>query len=135
HASASSSVLSAIATAAGWLEGVRPSGSSACPNPPSEFRKAATASRTGRASPPEKSRSKRQQSRTRALPARNRAPASTSGVRTGSHRKRASDYGGRRGGFMRRFSTVRDEDEQIHNRIERLVAEEQELYERGAGGG
>ena len=27
------------------------------------------------------------------------------------------------------------EDEQIHNRIERLVAEEQELYERGAGGG
>jgi hypothetical protein len=27
------------------------------------------------------------------------------------------------------------EDEQIHNRIEQLVAEEQELYERGAGGG
>jgi hypothetical protein len=27
------------------------------------------------------------------------------------------------------------EDSQIHSRIERLVAEEQELYERGAGGG
>ena len=27
------------------------------------------------------------------------------------------------------------EDEQIHDRIDRLVAEEQELYERGAGGG
>ena len=27
------------------------------------------------------------------------------------------------------------EDDQIHNRIEQLVAEEQELYERGAGGG
>jgi hypothetical protein len=27
------------------------------------------------------------------------------------------------------------EDERIHNRIEQLVAEEQELYERGAGGG
>jgi hypothetical protein len=27
------------------------------------------------------------------------------------------------------------EDDQIHNRIEKLVAEEQELYERGAGGG
>lgn len=27
------------------------------------------------------------------------------------------------------------EDEQIHNRIEQLVAEEQELYERGTGGG
>jgi hypothetical protein len=26
-------------------------------------------------------------------------------------------------------------DEQIHDRIEQLVAEEQELYERGAGGG
>jgi Protein of unknown function (DUF2630) len=27
------------------------------------------------------------------------------------------------------------EDEQIHNRIEQLVAEEQELYARGGGGG
>jgi hypothetical protein len=27
------------------------------------------------------------------------------------------------------------EDERIHDRIEQLVAEEQELYERGAGGG
>jgi hypothetical protein len=27
------------------------------------------------------------------------------------------------------------EDSQIHSRIEQLVAEEQELYERGAGGG
>jgi Protein of unknown function (DUF2630) len=27
------------------------------------------------------------------------------------------------------------EDAQVHNRIEQLVAEEQELYERGAGGG
>jgi hypothetical protein len=27
------------------------------------------------------------------------------------------------------------EDEQIHDRIDRLVAEEQELYQRGAGGG
>ena len=27
------------------------------------------------------------------------------------------------------------DDEQIHDRIDRLVAEEQELYERGAGGG
>ncbi len=27
------------------------------------------------------------------------------------------------------------DDEQIHNRIEQLVAEEQELYERGADGG
>ena len=27
------------------------------------------------------------------------------------------------------------EDEQIHNQIEQLVAEEQELYERGAQGG
>jgi Protein of unknown function (DUF2630) len=27
------------------------------------------------------------------------------------------------------------DDEQIHNRIEQLVAEEQDLYERGAGGG
>jgi hypothetical protein len=27
------------------------------------------------------------------------------------------------------------DDEQIHGRIEQLVAEEQELYERGAGGG
>ena len=27
------------------------------------------------------------------------------------------------------------EDDQIHNRIEQLVAEEQELYERGAEGG
>ena len=27
------------------------------------------------------------------------------------------------------------EDDQIHNRIEQLVAEEQDLYERGAGGG
>jgi hypothetical protein len=35
-------------------------------------------------------------------------------------------------GIERRFEM---EDDQIHNRIEQLVAEEQELYERGAEGG
>jgi uncharacterized protein DUF2630 len=34
--------------------------------------------------------------------------------------------------LLRRFEM---EDGQIHERIEQLVAEEQELYERGAGGG
>jgi hypothetical protein len=31
-------IRSAISTAAGWLAGVRQSGSSACPNPPSALR-------------------------------------------------------------------------------------------------
>ena len=38
HASARSMIRSAISTAAGWLAGVRRSGSSACPNPPSALR-------------------------------------------------------------------------------------------------
>ena len=47
----------ASSTAADWLAGARPSGSSAWPKPPSGLRYAATASRTGCAPPPSNSRS------------------------------------------------------------------------------